>query len=538
MTDDTDLDGTVDEAEWFDAITRIVGDGVYQLDPQGRFVRVNWTVLEVTGYARAELLGESPAKILTEESLRRTVRAVEQLLESDDDVAVVEMTIVTADGEEIPVENRLATVESDGEFRGTVGIVRDVSDRKRRERQLETQRDELARLDRINVVIRETIRTLVDASSREEITEPVCERLAASNAYCAAWIGHHGSGGGAVVPIAAAGVDPAVLERTAQATDDWATGADPPSAPFRTGRIEVADVPAADPVRAALGAEGELAVAAVPLVYGETVYGVLYVYTERTGGFGEAEIEVLEELGETIGLAMNAIETKRLLYADTVTELEFEFDDPDRFAAALTEGTRLTVEFESVVPGSEGEWLAYASVTGGDPEGVLERAREHPAVADASVVRAGEEDELLLLTVTGRTPITTIREAGGRIERAVVDDGVSRIVCEVAAGADTRQVVEQFQQSFPEASLVAQREAERSVEPPGEVRRGVLDSLTEKQQQALEVAFFGQYFQRPRPTTGAELADSLGVTPSTFHQHLQAGLRKVLRAVFDPPEGG
>lgn len=536
MTAGSDPEDDVAESQWFQAITRTVGDGIYQLDVRGRFVRINQAVEDVTGYGREELIGESARLVLTDESYRRTEQRIQELLGSDEDIASQEMTLVTADGDEIPVENRLAILESDGEFLGSAGIVRDVTERKRRERQLRDHRDELERLDRINGIIRDTIRTLVSASNRTEIVESVCERLGASDAYLAAWIGDRDPSVDGIDPVAHVGVDATALEDHLQVAGAGADGVVAHASPFRTGEVAVTDVAADDPLRAALDTLEPLSAAAIPLGYGDTVYSTLYIYTDRPDGFGEGEVEVLEELGETIGLAMNALETKRLLYADTVTELEFEFDDPGRFAAALTAGTDRSVEFESVVPGSDGEWLAYASVSGGDPGRVLERAREHPAVADVSLVRSGEEGDLLLLTITGRTPITTMREAGGRIDRAVVDDGVGRIVGVVASETDTRQVVEQFQRSFPEASLVAQREVERPVETPGEFRREVLETLTEKQRRALEAAFFGRYFERPRPTTGTELAESMGVTPSTFHQHLQAGLRKVLRAVFDPPE--
>ena len=536
MTADADRDDPVADSQWLDAITRTVGDGIYQLDTQGRFVRINHAVEDVTGYSREELIGESAKLVLTDQSYQRTEARIRELLRSDEDLASQEMTLVTADGETIPVENRLAILESDGEFRGTAGIVRDISERKRRERQLRDHRDELERLNHINGIIRETIRTLVSASSRAEIVESVCDRLAASDAYLAAWIGDYGSSGDGIAPVAHAGVDEAAIERHLEATGEG-EGADAlvgDASPFRTGDVAVTELPADDPVRAALDDPEDLSLAAIPLVYGDSVYSTLYVYTDRPDGFGQGEVDVLRELGETIGLAVNAIETKRLLYADTVTELEFRFDDPTLLATTLTERLGCTIEFEGIVPAEDGAVLTYMSVTGADPERVAEGASDHPAVDDVSVVSADGDAGLLLLTVTGQTPVTTMREAGGRVERAVVEEGEGRIVGAVAAEADTRRAVELFQRSFPEASLVAQREVERPVQTPQEFRQQVLDSLTEKQRRALEAAFFGDYFQRPRSITGTELADSLDVTSSTFHQHLQAGLRKVLSAVFDP----
>ena len=534
MSDDPDDE---EKYRWFEAITRTVGDGIYQLDTEGRFVRINQTVADVTGYSREELVGESASLVLTDESYRQTTEKLLELLRSDAEVAVQEMTVLTADGEELPVENRLALLWDDGELQGSAGIVRDISDRKRRERQLQQQRDELARLDRINGIIRDTIRTLVSASSDEEIAETVCERLAASRAYLAAWIGDYRPTERAVVPRAHAGVDAATIERHV-ATGDDATGDDGGvlgvvESPFRTGDVAVADVPPEDPIRDALGDGSDLALAAIPIVYGETVYSTLYVYTDRSNGFGEGEVEVLEELGETIGLAVNALETRRLLDADTVTRLEFEFDDPSMFSVDATERLSCTMSLEGVTGGADEALLVYASVTGGDPERAVELAADHDAIDDATLVAAEDDGGLLLLTVTERTPLSAMREVGGRVEEVTVEDGVGRLVVAVAGDADTRRAVERFQREFPDARLVSQQEVERPVRTPRTFRRQVLEALTEKQRRALEAAFYGNYFERPRTINGTELAESLGITPSTFHQHLQAGLRKVLAAVFE-----
>ncbi|QLD89018.1 PAS domain S-box protein [Natronomonas salina] len=255
----------VAESQWFDAITRTVGDGIYQLDERGRFVRINQAVEDVTGYDREELLGESARLVLTDESYRRTERRIRELLGSEENIASQEMTLVTADGEEIPVENRLAVLESDGEFLGSAGIVRDITERKRRERQLRSQRDELERLDRINGIIRDTIRTLVSASDRAEIVEAVCERLGDSDAYLAAWIGDRDPSNDGIEPVARAGVDAAALEGHIEGTDGLVDG----ESPFRTGEVAVSDVATDDPLPTALGAPEALSAAAIPLGYGD-----------------------------------------------------------------------------------------------------------------------------------------------------------------------------------------------------------------------------------------------------------------------------
>ncbi|WP_436926694.1 helix-turn-helix domain-containing protein [Halosimplex amylolyticum] len=64
--------------------------------------------------------------------------------------------------------------------------------------------------------------------------------------------------------------------------------------------------------------------------------------------------------------------------------------------------------------------------------------------------------------------------------------------------------------------------------------------LTDRQREVLVTAYRSGYFQRPRERTGAEVAAQLGISPSTFSQHLRAAQRKLLCALFeeDSPAGG
>ncbi|QCC58182.1 PAS domain S-box protein [Natrinema thermotolerans] len=125
------------ELERTKTVVETVGDCVYQLDHEGRFVTVNDTMATTTGYDRDDLLGEHVSTILTDESVARGQRYVEELLADDDRrVATYEITLTNTDGTETPAEVNMALLTTDGELEGTVGIARDISDRKRMERQL------------------------------------------------------------------------------------------------------------------------------------------------------------------------------------------------------------------------------------------------------------------------------------------------------------------------------------------------------------------------------------------------------------------
>ena len=120
------------------------GDPVYALDSDGRFTFVNDALVELTGYAESELLGEHISIVVTEADVDTGAAVIEQLLRDDGRLHdTFEMELVTVDGEHVACENRLALLPSDGEFAGTTGTIRNITDRKRRERELQRRTDEL-----------------------------------------------------------------------------------------------------------------------------------------------------------------------------------------------------------------------------------------------------------------------------------------------------------------------------------------------------------------------------------------------------------
>ena len=132
-------DGPEGDGTHYRRILEAMGDGVYALDADSRYVDCNEYLAELTGYDVDEMIGETPAIFHPEEDIERFERAIRELIRDDDaKVETVETTVRTADDAVVPVEVNLTLLPSaDGEFAGTVGVVRDISDRKERERELE-----------------------------------------------------------------------------------------------------------------------------------------------------------------------------------------------------------------------------------------------------------------------------------------------------------------------------------------------------------------------------------------------------------------
>ncbi len=160
------------ELEQTKTIVETIGDSVYALDRDGTFITVNERLTEITGYDQDELVGEHASRVLTDESVERGRKRVRALVSADvDRVATYEITLVTRDGERVPCEVNMTLLRGDGALEGSAGVVRDVSDRKRMERELV---DHKAKIERLHEVASQ----LDDCESTVEIAELTVEAAA------------------------------------------------------------------------------------------------------------------------------------------------------------------------------------------------------------------------------------------------------------------------------------------------------------------------------------------------------------------------
>ncbi len=139
------------ELEEYETILETIPDEVYTLDAEGYLTKVvppGNAEVTTTGYAPEELVGEHVSLIMDEDDIAAAEAEIRALLgDPDRDHASFEMETITKAGERRPNENHVAILppDEDGRFQGTVGVLRDVADRKERERELRAQNERLER---------------------------------------------------------------------------------------------------------------------------------------------------------------------------------------------------------------------------------------------------------------------------------------------------------------------------------------------------------------------------------------------------------
>ncbi len=106
-----------------------VDDGLYQLDADGRFVAVNDALTETIGYSRADLLGEHVSIVVDDSDARLLERETRTRLETGEDPdTTFTLAVETAGNDQVVCEFRFSLLVDDGDFRGTVGVVRTADD--------------------------------------------------------------------------------------------------------------------------------------------------------------------------------------------------------------------------------------------------------------------------------------------------------------------------------------------------------------------------------------------------------------------------
>jgi PAS domain S-box-containing protein len=159
----------------YEALIEVIKDPVYVLDEEGRFEFVNEAFVETFGYEQDEVLGSDVSIIKDETAVKQGEDNLGRVLSSNgEDSVFFETEIQPKNGEPIPCEDHMTALPYEGDyFDGSAGILRDISEQKERERELERQNE---RLDEFASVVSHDLRNpLTVAEGNVELLREDCE---------------------------------------------------------------------------------------------------------------------------------------------------------------------------------------------------------------------------------------------------------------------------------------------------------------------------------------------------------------------------
>jgi len=485
----------------------------------------------VTGYESDEVLGRNPRLLQGPQSDPETVDRLSTAIENEEPVTV-EIRNYKRDGTPFWNELTVAPVYDDDELTHYVGFQIDVTDRREaqvlaeeRARKLDDQRRALRRvLDRVNGLLGDVSGILVEATDPETIAHQVCDAVATEPGYAAAWIGTVTPGETNLRISAASELPtdtptelaveslPAAVQRAIE-TDDIQWSADSE----RETKV--------DPAR--VGARSLLV---VPLCYGNRRYGLLGVYGTDTEVLDRREQQLFASLGRMIANGLHAVEATRLLTTDHVIELEIEIRDESFALSRIAAAVDGSVSREGTTRTDSGDCELYLSTDGAvNPETLTDCA----AVSRARIVSETDSKTTLAVRLAGTAIDDQIAELGGVITETTATSETARLTVEAPPQQDVRALLDTLREAYETVELRARTERDRRERRPEEFAAAVDDRLTDRQQAALEAAQLNGYFEWPRPVDGEEIAETMGITRQTFHQHLRAAEQKLVEAYIE-----
>ncbi|MDZ5811563.1 bacterio-opsin activator domain-containing protein [Halorubrum sp. AD140] len=513
--------------------------------PDEPLVYVNDAFERITGYERWEVLGRNCRFLQGEDTDPDTVSRMRQAIEGRQPITV-ELLNYRKDGE--PFWNRVEIAplgeEEPGEITHLVGFQSDVTERKeaelRAERQateLRSQRRDLQRLlSRIKGLMADITEAAIETTERGDLERAVCERFIGAG-YRSAWIGRRQLTGKQLVASTAAGYTP--IDGSQIRLPDETSSSSPPADPtvraFHSSEVVIADSESllTDSVHSRLLPAGG-SIAAIPLQYREATYGILTVYTDRSMTFDDYERTVLESIGRVGGGAIDSLRNRRLLTDDEVRRLAFESTNESFPLMDLSRCYECRLEYADRVPsGNDGRGPILFTAREATPD-ALEAAAKDP---DVTVIAKEDAGAIIEYSTQEGGFLETVIDNNGIVREMTISDGTAELVVDVPNRTDPRPIIEAIRQRYPGTELVTQRQDERLRRTDNCVIEQLREQLTDRQYAALRRAHLSGYFEWSRPVKGEALAKSMGITRSTFHEHLRTAQRKIFDSIFDAQGG-
>lgn len=514
------------------------GHAIFLTDTDGTITYANQAVESVTGYSRGEVLGEDPSLWKSDAHDEAFYQEMWETILAGN---VWDGQIVNErkDGTRSWVDMTIAPiVNDDGDVEQFVAVDTDITERRKRKEKITEQNEQLEILNHTNEVIRDVNQSLVQADDRDDVESAVCKEFAESEQYEFAWISVRSVTSESLRPREWAGIDGDELSALVNGFNEPGID-DPVTNAMDTGSVQIRPCAAFETGWSnSLADAGCRAIAAIPLTYGDTEYGALCIGTADPSAFESIEEGVFSELGETIGYAINAIESKETLMTDSVTEIEFRTGDTDCFSVGMSAALDCTLDLKWVTPTTDSTLVEYFTVRGAGPQAVTEYVADHPAVDGVRMITDGTDEALFRFEVRDSCVARTMGEFGADLSTITVEGGRARITAHLSSGGDVRALLEALQSSHDDVELLARREKERPKRTLQEIRSTLDDQLTDRQRETIQTAYIGGFFEWPRERSGEEIADVMGINQSTFLQHLRVAERKVLGTTLqsDRPE--
>lgn len=296
-------------------------DGILIADTQGYYLDANPRMCEMLGYSHDELIRLHSTDIVAPAEQQFIQPVLDEVLSTDRHERL--WTFQRKDGSLFEAEVFVTTMP-DGKL---LGMVRDVSEARAREREITRLSNLYEALSRINHAI-------VLRSTRPELLQSICQILVEQGGLSMAWASWHNTVTQQLEPVAVWGDDSGYIHSIKIYADERPEGKGPSGLSFRSGQPYICNDMRNDPItlpwRDEILRRNFKASAAFPIRQNNVVCGTLNVYSDRTEFFHEKEIALLQEASVDVSFALD-----NLAHEEARKQAESEARSERRFSETM-----------------------------------------------------------------------------------------------------------------------------------------------------------------------------------------------------------
>ncbi|MCW1991950.1 PAS domain S-box-containing protein [Bradyrhizobium japonicum] len=388
-----------------------VGAGIVEVDQNGRMLRVNQQLCELTGYSAAQLLGRTIFEETHPEDVSEDRGQFQRQLAGEFERYSIEKRIARKDGGHIWAQVTSSSVhDTDGRFLYAVRVQHDITDRKRAEEALARRMEEQAALFAFSERLQHcTSSTDCYEAALNAITRALaCERASillfdeAQTMRFAAWRGLSQG-----------------YRQAVEGHSPWTPDAIDPQ-PIGIEDVAKADLP--DALKRTILEEGIQAAAFIPILQDGRLTGKFMAYHWLPHSFSEAEIDVALVLARLLGFSLARLageEARRVAERDArqLAAIVESSDDAivsknlDGIIQTWNEGAERLFGYRKEEVIGQSIMLLIPQDRESEEADILTRIRRGEPIHHYETVRRRKDGRMVDISLT----ISPIRDRNGRI---------------------------------------------------------------------------------------------------------------------------
>lgn len=230
--------------------------------------------------------------------------------------------------------------------------------------------------------------------------------------------------------------------------------------------------------------------------------------------------------------------SQQLGHTNSVTEVVIQLTDSTYPFVGVSQTEDCEVSLVRMLPHGAGEYSEFFSISGADPDRVVELAGANEHVRKTRLLsRNGNSGlfEFIVSTEIGACPAQELAELGAIPREITASGGKGRVTVEILPSDEPSEIVSAFLEDYPDAEMISKRQKRDgfSLFTENEIKGGIDGALTDRQKEVMLTAYEGGYYDFPRGKTGEELADELDIAQPTFCEILRTSERKMIGFVYD-----